>query len=169
MSLFYILDGYNLTKQLPSLLLKDLRGTREALVRLIERYQPQGSRHNAVTVVFDGQAGVCHLPEPSYVKVIFSQSESADEKIRELVRGSAHKRRVVVVTDDKELQFSIRVLGANVLPAKEFLLKMSDERIKKRFTKPESQKKKEEETKTISKVLEHQITGELEKIWLKNE
>src|SRR3989338_7411471 len=111
MSLWYILDGYNIVKQVPALNLKKLRGGRESLVSLIEIYRPQGSMKNAVTIVFDGQEGISHQGKSSFVKVVFSQNESADEKIKNLIAACKRKKETIVVTDDRALQFSVRGLG----------------------------------------------------------
>ena len=165
MSLCYLLDGYNIIKQTSRLALKGLKNGREGLVSLIDIYRPQGSRQNKVIIVFDGQPGMINEESSPTVKVVFSENESADDKIRSLVAASNRKREIVVVTDDKELKFSVRALGANVLGVKDFLQK-----IKKRdiiTTAGQTKKPKhEEEEKHISKTLEYKITAELEKIWL---
>ena len=51
MSLQYILDGYNITNQIPTFTFKNLQDSRDTLARLVEIYQPQGSRFNQVTIV----------------------------------------------------------------------------------------------------------------------
>ena len=58
MSLHYLLDGYNIIKQSPRLGPKRLEDGRAGLIAFIEMRQPQGSRNNMVTVVFDGQPGI---------------------------------------------------------------------------------------------------------------
>ncbi len=165
MSLWYILDGYNIVKQVPALNLKELQGGRESLVRLIEIYKPQGSRNNSVTIVFDGQEGISHPGKPSSVKVIFSNAESADDKIKSLVAACKRKKETIVVTDDRELQFSVRALGALVLSVSGFLEKVKKQEIKSGDRKVKDSN--EGERKAISKALEFQINAELEKIWLK--
>ena len=167
MSLSYVLDGYNIVKQIPALALKGLKNGRESLVSIIEIYHPQGSRQNKVTIVFDGKPGIVYgeiAPPSATVRVVFTEDESADDKIRRMITISNRKKQIVVVTDDKELRFSVRALGAGVLGVKEFLSK-----IKRPQTSGSASKTKnnsEEDEKHISKTLEYKITSEFERIWL---
>jgi len=165
MSLCYILDGYNITAQIPSLSLKNLRGSREGLVRLIDLYHPEGSERNEVIVVFDGKPGMIGRDEGRGTKVLFSENESADDKIRNLVENSRRKKEIVVVTDDRDLALSIKLLGASALPVKDFLSKVKREDPEQEL--PKAGRQKREDEKKISKTLEYKITDELEKIWLK--
>lgn len=165
MSLQYILDGYNIIKQIPPLKLKRLREGRESLVSLIEIYRPQGSIKNSVTIVFDGQSGIIGYPNPSSVRVLFSSDESADDKIKRLVSESNRKKETIVVTDDRELQFSIRLSGAKILSVSDFLAQAKGPGGERPVGK--NQKPKAQEEKSISKTLEYKITSEFEKIWLK--
>ena len=135
------------------------------MLKLIELYHPQGSDRNEVVVVFDGKPGMLGYEQGRGPKVFFSENESADDKIRHLIENSKRKKEIVVVTDDRELALSVRLLGASALPVKDFLLKVkrgnpADEPLKA------GQHKREDEKK-ISKTLEYKITDELEKIWLK--
>ena len=115
-----------------------------------------------MTVVFDGQEGIVHSQKKSALKIVFSQNESGDEKIRRIVKGAPNKRNIVVVTDDKELRFSIRALGARLQSVKDFLAKLD--------IYPGQEKKKKaiirEDKKKIPLSLEYKITQELESIWL---
>ena len=54
MSLHYLLDGYNILKQIPALNDLPLEDGRRGLLRWIETQRPQGSVNNTLTVVFDG-------------------------------------------------------------------------------------------------------------------
>ena len=167
MALHYILDGYNIIKQIPSFSFKGLKDGRDSLVSLVEMYRPQGSIKNLVTVVFDGQAGIVHRERSSLnCRVIFSVHESADDKIRNIIEKSKSKAQTVVVTDDKELRFSVRALGAKVMNVKEFL-----EKARPFAPQEESSGKKGKSSHTdekyIPKTLEYKITEEMKKIWLK--
>lgn len=166
MSLHYIVDGYNVLQQIPKLALRRLREGREGLVRLIEIYRPQGNKNNFVTIVFDGQPGLFHQPNVSTVKVLFSEGESADDRIRKAVSDEAKKRQTIVVTDDRELQASIRILGAQISSVREFLQKTK----KEEFTPSPSKgmKRKKDEEKNIPKTLEYKINDEFSRIWLKD-
>ncbi|HOW35699.1 MAG TPA: NYN domain-containing protein [Candidatus Omnitrophota bacterium] len=165
MSLQYILDGYNIIKQIPPLKLKKLRDGRDSLVSLIEIYRPQGSIKNSVTIVFDGQSGIIGYPNPLAVKVLFSSDESADDKIKRIVSESNRKKETIVVTDDRELQFSVRLLGAKILSVADFLAQAKGQGGEGPASK--GQKPKAWDEKTISKTLEYKINSEFEKIWLK--
>ena len=132
--------------------LEDQRGQ---LVQWIESCAPQGSSRNMVTIVFDGKLDVWGGEASSAVRVIFAQGESADEKIIRMVEEAAHKKNVVVVTDDRSLARSVRALGAKVSGVQTFLQQGASARI----DRPES-------SKNISKVLEHKITSEFTGIWV---
>lgn len=170
MSLHYLLDGYNIIKQIPELAPKKLEDGRQALIRAIEVQQPQGSPHNSVTIIFDGQPGMLGPIQTSLVNVVFSEGESADDKIKYMVEQSRSKKSMVVVTDDRDIKFAVRPLGARVISVKEFWAKMRPNALKRGFPKtPSKNNEREEEEKTISKTLEYEITSEFEKIWLGKE
>ena len=157
MSLHYILDGYNIINQVrfARLKLKDGRGN---LIRFIEKFRPQGSRSNKVTVVFDGKKDVFSSLPRSEVKVVFSSDESADEWIKRYIERVSQPKQFVVVSDDREIKFFVRTLGAKVLSVKEFMSKVK--------RKPSSLEKDKE---PLSSDKAYKITRELEEIWLKEE
>ena len=171
MSLHFLLDGYNIIKQIPELAPKKLEEGRLSLVRLIETHQPQGSLHNNVTIVFDGQPGIWGKVSSSRVKVIFTETESADDKIKSLVEDSSFKKNIVVVTDDKDIKFAVRRMGATVIGVQEFWSRIQSKSASpKLFPKQTNRRdrKDKEEEKIISKTLEYKITSEFEKLWLGN-
>lgn len=148
---------------MPASKLDKLEDQRRALIRFIETEAPQGSRKNAVTVVFDGSQDAFGGMDTSEVKVIFSSGESADDRIRKIVAASGNAKNIVVVTDDREIQYAVGALGAKVSSVKEFL----------GAGKPRGQKKKQtkssasEPEKYISKTDEARINAEMGDIWLK--
>lgn len=148
---------------MPAPAAQKLENERDRLVRLIELHQPQGSFKNQVTIVFDGRAGLRPGPRSSSVQIVFSQDESADDKIKKIVEQSQNPRNFVVVTDDRDIRYSVRALGAKLLNVKDFLKKI--ESPGKSFKKDSQQES--EANKNISKTLEFKITSELEEIWLK--
>ena len=164
MSLHYILDGYNILKQMPARNFSEFQEEREYLIHLIEATNPQGSRKNSVTVVFDGQPGIAGYLKTSFVKIIFSVNESADAKIKQMVNQAPNKKRIVVITNDREIKFHVRALGAEVKSVEDFLAKMDFHSPSPR--KGKFNKKEDKEHKSIPPSLEYQITSELEKIWL---
>ena len=159
MSLHYILDGYNIIKQSDFLSKKTLKDARSELVRFIVDKKPCGSINNKVTLVFDGNADNFHLPrkDNDRVEVLFSSNESADNRIRKMVEKSRNPRRIVVVSDDREIQFFVKSYQAHSMGSAKFLQKG-------RLT-PET-------LKDLPKIeLSHQevaeINKELTKLWLK--
>lgn len=137
-----------------------LESGRLQLVRMIEAHHPQGSPKNRVTIVFDGQPGMASPPVSESVKVIFTSDETADEKIKRMVQSSAQKQ-AVVVSDDRDLRYYVRALGASVMTVKEF--------VKRLRPGGRSEKPAVPPGKQISKTLEYEITSELEKLWLRKD
>ena len=139
-----------------------LEDQRNHLVHLIESKRPQGSMRNKVTVVFDGQPGVYGGAQSGPVRVTFSKGDNADNLIRKLVDKAENKRSMIVVTNDRELQYAVRALGAKVEAVEDFLKKFAAQR-----GKSASKKASESPGKRISKTQETNITDEFSKIWLK--
>jgi predicted RNA-binding protein with PIN domain len=104
-------------------------------------------------------------PQSPTVKIIFSGDESADDRIRHIVSKSERKKQTIIVTDDRELQDSIKMLGAQVLAVKDFLVQTK--RAELMSSSQKIQKKEKEEEKYISKTVEYKINNELTNIWLK--
>jgi len=167
MSIKYIIDGYNVLKQMPEYTGKKLKQGRDELIRLFKIQRPQGSLKNEVIIVFDGISSNNYIDdyltndyiiEKQYnLKIIFTKKESADNRIKNIVIKSDNPRNIIVVTDDKELRQSVRINGAKVLNVKEFI-KPIIKTNKKSFENP---KKELDLFEKIS------INKELEKIWLK--
>jgi len=118
-----------------------------------------------VTVVFDGQAGLWSPPSHSPVKVIFTVDETADERIKNIVTQTKNKKQMVVVTNDRNIRYYVRALGASVVSVEDFISKLKP----KGRPSPGTDKTKDvrETTKVIPKTLEYKITSELEDLWLK--
>ena len=113
MSLHYLLDGYNILKQMPAFRDLPLEEGRRGLLRWIDHARPQGSVNNQVTVVFDGHPdhfGSGHAQ--GEIRVIFSDGCSADDKIKRMVEEDADQKNCVVVSDDKDIFLYARSLGA---------------------------------------------------------
>ncbi|MCA9406703.1 MAG: NYN domain-containing protein [Candidatus Omnitrophica bacterium] len=144
--------------QIPSLLDKNLEGQREGLIRFLESRRPQGSLKNKMTVVFDGKAGVYGSQPNSYIQVIFSSDESADDKIRRIVSSQSNKKNIIVVTDDRDIQYSVRNSGAKVESVGVFLKRDGRKGNKSSVSQGEE----------ISRNEEERINAELKNIWLKS-
>jgi len=162
---------------MPSALSLDkLEDRRRHLVRFIEQHAPQGSPNNRVTIVFDGDLDIFGGMTSTTAKIIFSQGESADDKIKRIVSQAENVKNVVVVSDDKNIQYAVRALGARVSGTKAFLDKAKPSGQRKRMPSKDSGRKKGslagndslEPEKRISKSDEFEITSEFGKIWLKS-
>ena len=160
MSLHYIIDGYNVIKQIDALKAKKLRFGREALIRFIEQKRPQGSPRNKVTLVFDGKAEFSGPQEKTSLNVIFSKSGSADDKIKKMVENCSDPRNIVVVTDDRQVMYYCRSVGSRVSSVREF---MNAGGVRK---KNKSVVQIPDKPKCDSRTAEA-ITEQMRKIWLK--
>lgn len=169
MSLHYLLDGYNIIPQIPDLAIQRLEEQRYRFVRMIEVSSPQGSLRNEVTVVFDGRPDVIGGMRSSVAKIIFSRGESADNKIKKIVTRSSNKKNIVVVTDDRDIQYSVRAMGAKVIGVQEFLLKMNLSKAGIKRGRGNKGRGGAGGSKYISKSREARITLEFKKIWLNRE
>jgi len=166
MSVHFILDGYNVIKRTPSLAEGSLQEGRDRLFRLLATRRPQGSLRNRVTVIFDGRSGVTSPVPMTFVRVIFTREESADEKIKRIVCQAENKRNIIVVTDDREIQYHVRALGAGVRCVGDFFHPIAEPG-KQVAGKPSGHRHRD--GKGISRVLEEKITSELRDVWLKKE
>ncbi len=157
MSIHYILDGYNIIKQLPEQNKKALHSSRNALIRFIEDKHPQGSRKNKVTIVFDGKDDVLPYSIQTSVEIIFTRNESADDKIKRIVERAKNPKEIIVVTDDREIIFFVKHCGAKSVKVPEFLAPKE----------PKTHSKDTDDEKHIPAEVQHHINEELKKIWLK--
>ena len=158
MSLHYVIDGYNLIKQTPRLTKKRLKDSRVGLVRFIKEKRPQGSKKNLVTIVFDGAPDMPVRSSGTDIKVIFTKNESADDWIKRSVENTKNPKQIVVVSNDKQIRFYVRSLGAKILSVEEFIAE------KQKFGLPDEPSQSKIE---LSSQQAQQITEELRKIWLK--
>ncbi len=153
MSVQYLVDGYNAIYRISDFLKNSLEESRKSLISFIERTRPQGSSKNLVTVVFDGKPGMISGMRSNSVKIIFTERTNADEKIKRIVDQAKIKKNIVVVTDDKEIQFYVCQLGAKKMSIEQFF-------IKKEANGPV-------DSRRVSHVQEHEINQELKDVWLK--
>jgi len=155
---------------MPALKLDKLEDQRRHLVYFIEQRSPQGSSKNSVTIVFDGDRDIFGGMKSATATIIFSQGESADDKIRRIVAEAKNTKNIVVVTDDRDIQYAVGALGAKAISVSEFLSKGKSAGKSKPIAEKntiQSKKVSFESEKYISKTDELKITSELGKIWLK--
>ena len=161
MSVQYLLDGYNAIHRIPQMAgWATIREARENLLRYLKEGDLCGSPKNQMTVVFDGQPGICYPQRASSIKIVFSSKETADDKIKSLVAQAKNKKSLYVITDDKALGQSVRGLGAKTISIKDFFGKMEP------GAKASAVKRPESSEKYIPKVVEFKINDELKKIWI---
>ena len=163
MSLHYIIDGYNVVKQVTFLTGKKLRDGREGLVRFIEQYRPQGSKRNEVTIVFDGKTEVISHSMKTEIRVIFSRNESADDVIKRMIEKASNPGQYIVVSDDKAIAFYCRSIGAKGLSVKDFIANTGLHK------KPRKKNSYQPESKELSQDIADKITEDLKKLWVKND
>jgi len=156
---------------MPSALQREtLEERRRALISFIERQKPQGSLNNRVTVVFDGNPDMFGGIASATVKVVFSQGESADDKIKGIVAGSRNPKDIIVVTDDRDIQYAVRALRARVSTSQEFVNKAKSLKQNRGASgrSPARHKTSWETQKYISKTEEDKINSEFGDIWLRS-
>lgn len=130
-----------------------------ALLEFIRVNRLCASPKNKITVVFDGHSDLAsQISDKTDISIIFSKSETADERINRIVEKAANPREVVVVSDDKEIIFFAKSSGAKVLSVQEFINRG------KNLINPQ---RKEPLKLELSYSQMHKINQELRQIWLK--
>jgi predicted RNA-binding protein with PIN domain len=164
MSLHFILDGYNVIKNSEIFFPHKLKDQRSALIKFIQEKRPCGSLNNKVSIIFDAKKAELNffeqkaLNKKPNMEVIFTNNESADEKIKTMVDNSHNPRKIIVVSDDRDIQFFIKACGAYSMSSEEFINKAN---LKGKAIKA-----------PYAMELNHsqaaKINQELKKIWLKD-
>ena len=116
-----------------------------------------------MTVVFDGYAVLkldWNALRREGIKIVFSDDESADDRIVRMVEETAHPKEILVVTSDRELSSRIRKVGAKTALVKTFMYGKTGKRA-------ETIVAPIEEKKQLDSEQARKITQELERIWLK--
>jgi len=158
MSLHYIVDAYNVVRH-ASFIAHGHATAPEALARCIRDNRLCGSMKNKVTLVFDGYPEQGQfLKQMLDCELVYSQRLSADDYIIEQAQQSSNPRVIVVVTDDRTVQFHVKAAGATVLGVQEFLSRRAA-----RYSGRGSQK---DDLPKLSAADAERITKELKKLWL---
>jgi len=168
MSLHFLIDGYNVIKQIDCLNdIGTLNNARISLIEIIQARRLTGSKNNRVTIVFDGKENYYLYPpkDKQRIKIIFSRQESADDVIKRIVGECDNPKQIVVVTNDKSIVYFTRSLGAKVMSVSDFLAKPE-----KRLDKTPPPRQKSKRNHELAKIeLTHQqqaaINQELSRIW----
>ena len=127
MALHLIIDGYNLIRQSPELLVQesfDLRLGREALLEKLAAYRRL--KKHPITVVFDGwEAGECLGNRDRFqgMLIIYSRrGEKADEEIKRL--AGRERERSLIISSDREIMHHAERVGAAVMSSEEFSFRL---------------------------------------------
>ena len=156
MSLHYLLDGYNILHQIPEYVDQAIEAQRQGLIDRIARTKPHGA--NDVTIVFDGRPGRVIPRSTQDVRAVFTDDETADDRIKETVRCSKNPKLFVVVTNDREIQYAVRSEGATVIAVGDFLKKCRT-----------ASSKSDGPQKKVSQSDQQAITDELKDLWLRKD
>ena len=159
MGLHYIIDGYNVIHKTPFLDHEKLKDAREALLRFIDKYRPQGSPKNKITVVFDGKDNFLNFPSQFDTHIVFTKGESADDYIKSFVDRSRNPKNLRIVSNDKDLVLYCRSAGSSIISVDIF--------IKSCCNKKNLRKRKTEGFFELTFLERKKINEELSKIWLK--
>jgi predicted RNA-binding protein with PIN domain len=125
----------------------------------VENGRPQGSVKNDVVIFFDGRPGPSGQQTSVLASVIFTQDKSADDRIKEAVENSRNAKNIIVVTDDRAIQYAVRANGAKVEAVSSFL--------NKKQSKTSRSQKQSPSPKDLSNRDQDSITSEFKDIWLK--
>jgi predicted RNA-binding protein with PIN domain len=119
-----VVDGYNVTKTGYGAL--SLEAQRARLLGGVAGLAAQTGAET--TVVFDGavREAPTAAPAPRGVRLLFSApGQIADDLIRELVQAEPQGRPVVVVSSDREVADTVRVMGARTVAAQALLRRLA--------------------------------------------
>lgn len=136
-----------------------LKDGRDSLVEFIKKNSPQGSKHNKVVIVFDSKIDLLNSSaKDAKIEIIFTKNQSADDKIKNLVRLSKNPKEIVVVTNDKDIKFFVRSYSAKVIAINEFI---------KKDTAKNTQNTSTAQKSGLTYTQIDKINQELKEIWLK--
>jgi predicted RNA-binding protein with PIN domain len=121
--LTYIIDGNNLIGKNPSLMSlqrKDKQASREKLVNVLDRYFI--SKKSKVYLHFDGfENGKINS---SNLKIVYSDKQSADDKIKSQVSDSKVHRNIIVITSDSNLAQFAKKCSCTIVSSDNFAVEI---------------------------------------------
>ncbi len=120
----YIIDGNNLIGKISSLMnlqKKDKLASREKLVYILDRYFIKKKAN--VTLHLDGHPAGRVIS--SKMKIVYSESLTADEKIKKQISLSKSPRNLIVVTSDSNLAQFAKVCSTTVVSSDEFAIEIN--------------------------------------------
>ncbi|MGC8780254.1 MAG: NYN domain-containing protein [Anaerolineae bacterium] len=123
-----IIDGHNLIGVLPDIQLNEP----EDEARLLARLRAYRSLTGQDMVVFFDSGGLpvpagraAHLSSPGIAVYFSGSGQTADDAIVEYLRGRPQPGQYAVVTNDAELIRRVKAIGASVVRASDFSLKLA--------------------------------------------
>ena len=115
----YIIDGNNLIGKinfLHKIQQKDKQRSREKIAFMIDNYFHD--KNAKVTIHFDGFK---NLPiKLNNTKIVYSDSESADDNIKNQIELANNSKNLVVITSDNNIQEFARVCSCLIIKSEEF-------------------------------------------------
>jgi hypothetical protein len=120
----YIIDGNNLIGKIPSLWAmqkKDKQSSRLGLVFQLERYFHQ--KKIKVSLHFDGYQN--EVIKGKGIKITYSNSTSADNKIKDEIALSNNPKLITVISSDLNLQDFARVNSCSFIKSEQFAKEMN--------------------------------------------
>ncbi|MCH7516471.1 MAG: NYN domain-containing protein [Bacteroidetes bacterium] len=95
---------------------KDKQHSREKLAFMIDNYFHD--KKVKVTIHFDGFE---NLPiKLNHIKIVYSDSKSADDKIKNQIELAINRKNLVVITSDNNIQEFARVCSCLIIKSEEF-------------------------------------------------
>jgi len=159
MPLHYVIDAYNIINHIAfPLIHRKIKDPQRALLEFVKNQKPGRKSRNKVTLVFDGYPKVLEQSlEEEGIDVIFSREETADTRIKRMVETSKDPKNIAVVSDDREIQFFIKSVGARSIGVEEFINPLvKPQEAKEGLIKPE-----------LNYTQISRINQELKSLWLK--
>lgn len=117
--LTYIIDGNNLIGKISYLMdlqQKDKQASREKLIYMLDRYFV--NKKTNVSLHLDGHPNT--RINSSKMKIVYSENQTADEKIKIQISQSKSPRNINVITSDSNLAQFAKVCSCTVIPSEEF-------------------------------------------------
>lgn len=124
--LIYIIDGNNLIGKIPSLMKiqnADKQLSREKLVHFVDRYF--ADKKSNVTIHFDGHPNT--KINSLKCKIIYSENQTADDKIKKQISQSKSPRNIVVITSDSNLSQFARKCSCTIISSDNFAADITDQ------------------------------------------
>ena len=188
MSLLYIIDAYNTINHnafspirkkinpvrntrilgVENKISNGVKDPQRALLEFIENQRLGKKSKSKITVVFDGypKVSVQKLDEAD-INIVFSKEETADTRIKRMVEASKNPKNIVVVSDDREIKFFIKSIGASSIGVEEFI---NPAPVRRGGVNPEEKPQREKEDLIKPELNFSQISKinqELKALWLK--